>query len=76
MSNKDAPPIIAEFDIDVESKQPSQTNEMLLEEFSLPLIVNIHKLYISLQNESIADPNASKTKTEYACGYVQGNNKA
>ena len=63
-------PLIVEFDIHVKANESSEDNRTSLHTFSSPFSEEIEKFYRALQNESIADLNASKTKTEYVYNYL------
>ena len=59
-------PIIAEFDIDVEAKNLTNSDEIRSKEFPPSKIHKINKFYMILQGEeSIVNLDTSKTKTQY-----------
>ena len=59
-------PIIAEFDIDVEAKNLTNSYEIRSKEFPPSKIHKINKFYMILQGEeSIVNLDTSKTKTQY-----------
>ena len=55
--------VIVELDFDCDAQEIA---EPTLEEFSLPLIKSMNKLYSALQRESIVDLATSKTETKLA----------
>ena len=62
-------PLILEFTFDYRAKDQSNEKDILLEEFSRSLVRKAEIFYLSLQNQTIADHNITKTKTEYVYQY-------
>jgi hypothetical protein len=62
-------PLILEFTFDYRDKDQSNEKDILLEEFSRSLVRKAEIFYLSLQNQTIADHNITKTKTEYVYQY-------
>jgi hypothetical protein len=69
LSNENTPPVIVEFDIDINSKDSLQSSGRLIDEFPPSLLDETNTFYMALQKEDIADPDAKKTKTEYVYEY-------
>jgi hypothetical protein len=68
LSNENTPPVIVEFDIDINSKDSLQSSGGLIDDFPPSLLDEIKTFYMEIQNKDI-DPDAKKTKTEYAYEY-------
>ena len=67
--SKKKTPVMVEFDIDVEAKEPSKSSETLFEGFPLFLLTQVYEFYQALQKKGIADFKAPKTKTQFAYEY-------
>jgi len=64
-------PVIVEFDIKIESKEPSTNNGTVSNEFPSSLLEETKTFYMALQKKDIADLCAKKTKTEFVYGYKE-----
>jgi hypothetical protein len=69
--DKKTTPLIVEFTFDYGAKDQSGKNRMLLEDFPHSIVRKADKFYLLLQKQKIADPNTTKTKTEYVYTYKQ-----
>ena len=68
------PPVIAEFDIDVNAKDLLPIDENNNDVFSDPAIAEIREFYNNMSSESIVDKtNKTMTKTEFVYNYKKEN---
>lgn len=70
LGKKNVLPLIVEFTFNYEAKKQSGKQKNELEEFPISLVKRADKFYYLLQNQTIADPNTTKTKTEYAYSHT------
>jgi uncharacterized protein YjbK len=69
-------PAIVEFTYSYKAEKPSPSmsnksnkDDKLIEEFPLSIVRNTYEFYRSIQKTNVADPHASKTKTDFAYSY-------